>query len=107
MDRVTEITLEVGGTETIERPRTNGPDSQWDRPWNVIVRNDDYNTFDGVAQMLSRTIPGITLSDGYGFADKIHNEGSAVVWSGMLEPAELYWEQLSDFGLTMAPLSQS
>jgi ATP-dependent Clp protease adapter protein ClpS len=26
------------------------------------------------------------------------------VWSGQQEPAELYWEQLRDYGLTMAPL---
>jgi len=28
------------------------------------------------------------------------------VWTGPKEPAELYWEQLSDAGLTMAPLEQ-
>ena len=28
------------------------------------------------------------------------------VWSGLKEPAELYWEQLNDAGLTMAPLEQ-
>ena len=37
-------------------------------------------------------------------ADRIHNTGRAVVWSGHKEPAELYWEQLRGFGLTMAPL---
>jgi hypothetical protein len=28
------------------------------------------------------------------------------VWAGMREPAELYWEQLHDAGLTMAPLER-
>jgi ATP-dependent Clp protease adaptor protein ClpS len=28
------------------------------------------------------------------------------VWTGMKETAELYWEQLRDAGLTMAPLEQ-
>ena len=37
-------------------------------------------------------------------ADTIHNAGQAVVWSGNQEQAELYWEQLRDFRLTMAPL---
>lgn len=92
--------------ETIERPITRGPGSGFDRPWHVIVRNDDHNTFDGVAIMLSRTLPGVSLDRGYKFADEIHNSGSATVWSGQLEPAELYWEQLADFGLTMAPLEQ-
>jgi hypothetical protein len=29
------------------------------------------------------------------------------VWSGHKEPAELYWEKLTAFGLTMAPLEPS
>jgi ATP-dependent Clp protease adaptor protein ClpS len=28
------------------------------------------------------------------------------IWSGSREPAEHYWEQLRDAGLTMAPLEQ-
>ena len=92
--------------ETIERPRTRGPGSGLGDLWHVIVKNDDHNTFDGVAHVLSRTLPGVTLDVGYKFAEEIHNSGSATVWSGLLEPAELYWEQLCDFGLTMAPLAQ-
>jgi ATP-dependent Clp protease adaptor protein ClpS len=92
--------------ETIERPITRGPGSGLGDLWHIIVKNDDHNTFDGVAHMLSRTLPGVTLEGGYKFADQIHNSGSATVWSGQLEPAELYWEQLCDFGLTMAPLAQ-
>ena len=72
----------------------------------VIVLNDDHNTFDHVAQTLSRVIPGITLDGGYQYADKIHNTGRAAVWTGPREPAELYWEQLQVAGLTMAPLEQ-
>jgi ATP-dependent Clp protease adaptor protein ClpS len=74
--------------------------------WLVIVLNDDHNTFDHVAQTLARVIPDITLDGGYGFADKIHTRGRAAVWTGPREPAELYWEQLQEAGLTMAPLEQ-
>jgi len=70
----------------------------------VIVLNDDHNTFDHVAQTLARVIPNVSVAQGYQFADAIHNSGRAVVWSGEREPAELYWEQLRDAGLTMAPL---
>jgi ATP-dependent Clp protease adaptor protein ClpS len=28
------------------------------------------------------------------------------VWGGPREPAELYWQQLDEAGLTMAPLEQ-
>ena len=72
----------------------------------MIVLNDDHNTFDHVAQTLARVIPGVTLEGGYGFADAIHNRGKAAVWTGPREPAELYWEQLQEAGLTMAPLEQ-
>ena len=44
----------------------------------VIVRNDDHNTFDGVAGALSRTLPGVTLDGGYALADDVvaHEKGS-------------------------------
>jgi ATP-dependent Clp protease adaptor protein ClpS len=93
-------------SQTVELPRTSGPDSALGDHWRVIVRNDDHNTFDHVAVTLARTIPGLSVQQGYAFADAIHNTGQAIVWSGMKEPAELYWEQLNHAGLTMAPLEQ-
>jgi ATP-dependent Clp protease adaptor protein ClpS len=72
----------------------------------VIVLNDDHNTFDHVAATLAQVIPGVSLEKGYGLAERIHNSGKAAVWTGPKEPAEHYWEQLSDAGLTMAPLEQ-
>jgi ATP-dependent Clp protease adaptor protein ClpS len=93
-------------TTTIERPRTSGPGSDLGGNWRVIVLNDNHNTFDGVASALARVVPGVNLDKGYAIADKIHSAGQAIVWSGHREPAELYWEQLRDAGLTMAPLEQ-
>ncbi len=93
-------------SQTIELPRTSGPDSGLGGTWRVIVRNDDHNTFEGVAAALARYIPGVSLDKGYAIANRIHNAGRAIVWSGMKEPAELYWELLRDAGLTMAPLEQ-
>jgi ATP-dependent Clp protease adaptor protein ClpS len=72
--------------------------------WKVIVLNDDHNTFEGVAFALAKTIPGVDYDRGLRIADRIHNTGQAVVWSGDLEPAELYHSQLEELGLTMAPL---
>jgi ATP-dependent Clp protease adaptor protein ClpS len=92
--------------QTIERPRTSGPDSGLGGAWRVIVRNDDHNTFDHVARSLSRTIPGVNLDHGYAIADRIHNTGQAIVFTGHKELAEHYWEQLQSAGLTMAPLEQ-
>jgi ATP-dependent Clp protease adaptor protein ClpS len=94
------------GAETIERPRAAGPDSDLGGNWRVIVRNDDHNTFDHVARTLARCIPGVSVAKGYAIADAIHNTGQAIVWTGMKEPAELYWAELEAAGLTMAPLEQ-
>jgi ATP-dependent Clp protease adaptor protein ClpS len=92
--------------QTIELPRTTGPGSDVGGDWRVIVRNDDHNTFDHVAHTLARWIPGVSVDRGYAIADTIHNTGQAIVWSGVKETAELYWELLRDSGLTMAPLEQ-
>jgi ATP-dependent Clp protease adaptor protein ClpS len=92
--------------ETVERPRASGPGSDLGGNWMVIVRNDNHNTFDHVAQTLAAIIPGVSLEGGHRIADQIHNSGQAIVWTGPREPAELYWEQLREAGLTMAPLEQ-
>jgi ATP-dependent Clp protease adaptor protein ClpS len=92
--------------ETVERPRTRGPSDDLGGNWRVIVLNDNHNTFDGVARVLSSVIPGVSLEQGYAIADKIHNTGQAIVWSGPKEPAEHYWEQLNEARLTMAPLER-
>jgi ATP-dependent Clp protease adaptor protein ClpS len=94
-------------TGTVERPRTAGPDSALGGNWRVIVRNDNHNTFDHVAQTLSRTLPAVSLDQGHQLANQIHHSGQAIVWSGQREPAEHYWEQLRGAGLTMAPLERA
>jgi ATP-dependent Clp protease adaptor protein ClpS len=92
--------------ETLEKPRTAGPGSGVGGGWRVIVRNDNHNTFDHVARTLSRFIPGVSLARGFELANLIHSSGQAIVFAGVKEIAELYWEQLKSAGLTMAPLEQ-
>jgi ATP-dependent Clp protease adaptor protein ClpS len=93
-------------TSTIELPRTSGPGSDLGGNWRVIVRNDNHNTFEHVAQTLAKVLPGVDLDQGHRLADQIHNSGLAIVWSGPREPAEHFWEQLELAGLTMAPLER-
>jgi ATP-dependent Clp protease adaptor protein ClpS len=93
-------------TTTVERPRSAGPGSGLGGNWQVIVLNDNHNTFDHVARTLARVIPDVSVEEGFRYADRIHNSGQAIVWTGPREPAELYWEQLQAAGLTMAPLEQ-
>ena len=90
-----------------QKPRSTGPGSGGDQPWLVIVLNDNHNTFDGVAFALARTLPGVSFETGMAMATRIDRTGKAVVWTGVLERAEHYHEQLCGFGLTMAPLTRS
>jgi ATP-dependent Clp protease adaptor protein ClpS len=93
-------------SQTIEKPRVGGPGTGLGGSWRVIVLNDNHNTFEGVAAALSTVLPGVSYDHGMAMANRIHNSGQAIVWSGAREPAELYWEQLGGHGLTMAPLEQ-
>ncbi len=97
-------------SSTLTPPRARldrGEGTGLGRPWSVIVLNDDHNTFEGVAFALSSVVPGVSYDAGLRLADRIHNAGQAIVWSGLKEQAELYWEQLAGHGLTLAPLEQS
>jgi ATP-dependent Clp protease adaptor protein ClpS len=93
-------------SQTIEKPRVRGPGSGLGGNWRVIVLNDDHNTFEGVAGALATVLPGVSYDQGMVMANRIHNTGQAIVWSGQRELAEHYWEQLDGRGLTMAPLEQ-
>jgi len=95
------------GATTVEKPRQAGPDSDLGGEWRVIVCNDNHNTFEHVAETLARILPGVSVDQGHEMADRIHNSGQAIVWSGPRETAEHYWEQLNAAGLTMAPLERA
>jgi len=70
----------------------------------VIVLNDDHNTFQHVADCLLKYIPGMTPDLAWELTNQVHFDGQAIVWTGPLEQAELYHQQLRREGLTMAPL---
>jgi ATP-dependent Clp protease adaptor protein ClpS len=96
-------------TSTLTPPKERldqGSGSSTGDAWRVIVLNDDHNTFEGVAAALASTIPGIDFDRGMQLANRIHNTGQAIVWSGHHELAELYHSQLEGRGLTMAPLER-
>ncbi len=72
----------------------------------VIVLDDDVNTFQHVVECLVRHIPAMTPDRAWDLAHRIDGTGSAEVWSGPLEQAELYHQLLGAEGLTMAPLER-
>ncbi len=95
--------------QTVTPPKERldrGSGSDVGDPWHVVVLNDNHNTFQGVAFALASVIPGVTYDRGLAFANRIHNTGRAIVWSGHRERAEHYREELGGRGLTMAPLER-
>ena len=73
----------------------------------VIVLNDNFNTFQHVANCLLKIIPSISEQMAWDLTIKVDKTGSAEVWRGNLEQAELYNEQLISKGLTMAPIEKT
>ena len=73
----------------------------------VLVLDDNVNTFEHVAKSILAVIPGMTKKKSWDLAIKVDNSGSAEVWRGNFEQAELYHEQLLSKGLTMAPIEKT
>ena len=72
----------------------------------IIVLDDNFNTFEHVANCLVTIIPGMSEKKSWVLAQEIDREGLAEVWRGPFEQAELYHEQLVRKGLTMAPIEK-
>jgi len=73
----------------------------------VIVLDDNFNTFQHVANCLLSIIPGMSKKRSWDLTVKVDKTGSAEVWRGPFEQAELYHQQLVSKGLTMAPLEKT
>ena len=96
------MTGSSGGQSTLlERSRT----TQGYPQARVIVLNDDVNTFQHVVDCLCKIIPGMGTERAWDLAHQVDGQGSAEVWCGPLEQAELYHQQLTGEGL-MAPIER-
>ena len=73
----------------------------------VIVLDDNFNTFQHVANCLLSIIPSMSERRAWDLTIQVDKSGSAEVWSGNLEQGEFYHEQLVCKGLTMAPLEKT
>ena len=97
------MTGSSGGQSTLlERTRT----TQGYPQARVIVLNDDVNTFQHVVDSLCKIIPGMGTERAWDLAHQVDGQGSAEVRCGPLEQAELYHQQLTGEGLTMAPIER-
>ena len=73
----------------------------------IIVLDDNFNTFEHVANCLLIIIPAMSEKRAWDLTLKVDREGSAEVWRGPLEQAELYHQLLESKGLTMAPIEKA
>ena len=73
----------------------------------VIVLDDSFNTFQHVVNCLLTIIPSMSENKAWDLTIKVDKTGSAEVWRGNLEQAELYHEQLVSKELTMAPIEKT
>ena len=95
---------ETISTTTVLKPKTTKrkyPEAR------IIVLNDNFNTFEHVANSLLTIIPGMSEKRSWVHAIEVDREGLAEVWRGPLEQAELYHQQLIGKGLTMAPIEKT
>jgi ATP-dependent Clp protease adaptor protein ClpS len=97
------MVVSQSATPLRERQRVRQPYPHY----RVIVLDDDINTFQHVVDSLVRHIPGMLPDRAWELAHRIDSDGSAVVWSGPQEQAELYHQLLGAEGLTMAPLERA
>ncbi|WP_071515702.1 ATP-dependent Clp protease adapter ClpS [Geitlerinema sp. PCC 9228] len=89
---------------TVAPEKTGQTKTKYYPDYKVIVLNDDFNTFQHVAECLMKYIPDMSSDRAWELTNQVHYEGQATVWVGPLEQAELYHMQLRRAGLTMAPL---
>ena len=95
---------ETTSTTTLLEPKTTKrkyPEAR------IIVLDDNFNSFEHVANCLVTIIPGMSEKRSWELAVEVDREGSAEVWRGPLEQAELYHQQLVSKGLTMAQIEKT
>jgi ATP-dependent Clp protease adaptor protein ClpS len=102
--RLWAVAYGMAATPTVTPERSTQVTSKPYPNYKVIVLNDDFNTFQHVAECLMKYIPGMSSDRAWDLTNQVHHEGQAIVWVGPQEPAELYHQQLRRAGLTMAPL---
>ncbi len=80
-------------------------------PYNVILENDDYHSFDFVVDVM-RKVLGCTEQRAVLLTHEAHTTGRAIIWTGPKEVAELKVEQVRSFheirgsdGAKLGPLS--
>jgi ATP-dependent Clp protease adaptor protein ClpS len=102
--RLSAAAYGMGAAPTVTPERSSQTTHKTYPNYKVIVLNDDFNTFQHVAECLIKYIPNMNPDRAWELTNQVHYDGQATVWVGPQEMAELYHQQLRRAGLTMAPL---
>jgi ATP-dependent Clp protease adapter protein ClpS len=70
-------------------------------PWMTLLWNCDCHTFEQVARQLMRAI-GCSYDEGMAIADRVHNDGKAVVRVGARTECERVGRVLAEIGLRVS-----
>ncbi len=68
-----------------------------DTPWNVVLLDDDFHTYDYVIEMLMN-IFGYPIRRAFKMTVEVDTRKRVIVWTGHLERAEAYREQIHAYG---------
>ena len=72
-------------------------DVNLDKPWHVVLLDDDHHTYEYVIEMLG-VLFGYTIDKAYQMACEVDEKKRVIVWTGHLEIAELKQEQIHEYG---------
>ncbi|CCQ56217.1 ATP-dependent Clp protease adapter ClpS [Crocosphaera watsonii] len=88
-------------TDVIEKPSSSTSTVRKPAPrYRVLLHNDDFNSMEYVVQTLMQIVPSITQPQAVDIMMEAHSNGTALVITCALEPAEFYSETLKNHGLT-------
>ena len=72
-------------------------DLNLDKPWHVVLLDDDHHTYEYVIEMLG-VLFGYTIDKAYQMACEVDEKKRVIVWTGHLEIAELKQERIHGYG---------
>ena len=68
-----------------------------DTPWNVVLLDDDFHSYDYVVEMLMN-IFGYKVRKAFQMTIEVDTKKRVIVWSGHLERAEAYRDEIHAYG---------
>jgi ATP-dependent Clp protease adaptor protein ClpS len=89
--------LEATATPEVDFVVEQDEDLDSDTPWNVVLLDDDFHTYDYVVEMLME-IFGYPIRKAFQMTVEVDSAKRVIVWSGHLERAEAYQAQIHDYG---------